>query len=387
MRNLRVALLLSCLLFPGTAAFAAQSEISAGMDKLADSLIGAYQIKHSSAADGKIAVFNFNSSKELEKKRIGFAVAELLTHRFVTKSGFTVVERLGLDKILEELKISMSGATDPDDALKAGKLGGAKLLVLGSVEKIGSKYHVNARLVEVETGEIAATAYESFPIGVFEEEAKSYIVYKPEIQRIGIYALANWRHNSNLSRQEFILNSYGQNVHTTVEPKTFNSLFWGVGLRYAPSAKLTIDVSAMNTGARPEAGHVKEEWTSPPSVISDDDYPVGVSAYRGLVSAKINLSRRFFAHIGAGFTAYRITTGSVLVYNNSPSGFAKVSYITPCVQLRTEYFLQDRVGISLSGNYDFTSKPARQTERDGLTKSNRVELDKFSLEPSISLYF
>lgn len=381
------ALLLSCLLLPGISAFAARPEIVSGLDKMSDSLMGAYRKAHPSAGGEKIAVFKFNTSAELEKKRIGFAVAELLTHRIVTKSGFTVVERLGMDKILAELKISMSGATNPDDALQAGRLGGAKLLVLGSVEKIGVKYHVNARLVEVETGQVTATAYEAFAVNVFEEEARNYIVYKPEEQRIGLYLLANWRHNSNLPRQIVATSPLWGGSTATVEPKAFNSLAWGAGLRYAPFSKLIIDISAMSTGARPKAGHVKEVNNLSSIVIQDDDYPAGITAYRGLISGKINISSRLFAYMGAGAAAYHIVSARVLSYNAAQTGFAKTSYITPCVQLRVEYFLQERVGVSLSGGYDFITKPAKQLERDEVTKSKRVELDKFYFEPTVSIYF
>jgi len=379
--------LLLCLLFRASSVCAAQSEISSGLDKLADSLIVNYKNAHPSISNEKVTIFKFNASKELEEKRIGFAVSELLTHRFATKSGFIVLERLELDKLLAELKINMSGAINPDDALKCGKLGGAKLLVLGSVEKIGNKYHVNARLIEIESGQVSSTAYEAFPVSVFENEAKNYLASPPEIQRIGIYALANWRHNTNVSRQQVAVSNSWGGTTTTVNPKAFNLLGWGIGLRYSPSAKLTLDFSAMSTGQKPEAGHVREENNTSPYVFSDEDYSVGVTAYRGLLSLKKELSSELFIHLGAGFTAYRLATTSVLVYNNTSAGFAKTSYITPTVQFRAEYFLQARVGISLSGSYDFVSKTAIQLERDEIVTTKRAELDKLYFEPTISVYF
>lgn len=371
------AVLMLCLLSFRTVAFAVQSRISSGMDILADNLVSTYRKNHSDASDRKVAVFKFNSSAELGNKRIGFAVSELLTHRIAIKSGFTVVERIGLDKILSELKLNLSGATSPEDALTAGKLGGANLLILGSVEKIADKYHVNARLVEVETAEVVATAYESFPIKFFEEDARNYIGYTPENQRIGIYVLVNWRNNSNnLPHQEITANFHGPNRDTSiVDPRSFESLLRGVGLRYVPWEKLVIDVSRTRTGSKLKAGHVREEdagW-----IIRDSDYYLTVLASRILISIKSTISTNLFAYFGAGATNYKI------------SGF---SYTTPSIQIRTEYFLQDRVGLSFSANYDFVSKPAKISGLNGyipngLAISKRGELNRFSIEPSISLYF
>lgn len=378
-------ILLFSLLLSVTAAFAGRSEIEIGMQKLADSLVGNYQKDHSVTSDLKVAIFKFNASEELQKKNIGFAVSELLTHSLAAKPGFIVVERLGLDKILTELNINMSGAVDPDDALEAGKLGGAKYLVLGSVEKIGARYHVNARFVEVETGRIHSTAYESFPVNIFEEEAENYLAYAPETQRIGLYALSNMRHNTNsLAGQDFLFNNYPSNsINMTkeLEPAAVNSLCWGFGLRYAPVKRLLVDISAMSTGARQKAGHIRETLTylpptyTAPQAVSQYNYTIRISAYRGLISGKTIIYDGLFGYIGSGIAVYRI------------SGGAEASYLTPFIQLRAEYFLQERVGLSLSGSYDFIAKTAKRAEPDGITKSNRFRLDKFYFEPTISLYF
>jgi len=356
---------------------------------LADTLTTTYQKGREPGTKVKIAVFKFTSTKDLENRHIGLAISELLTHNIATKPEFTVVERLGLDKILAELKINLSGATNPDDALEAGKLSGARFVILGSVEKIGPKYHVNARFVEVETGQVIATAYESFPISVFEEEAKDFIIQTPGKQSIGLYALANWRYNKNLSRQETMTSTLWGGTTATVKPKAFNLLLGGIGLRYSPSTKFMLDFSAMSTGTMPKAGHITEVFNATQAAFLDSDYPAGATIYRGLVSRKITLAPGLFGHFGIGYAHYRIVSTNITPINNSANriGFAKASYWTPCVQYRTEYFLQTRVGVSLSGNYDFISKPAKQLERDEITRTKRIELNKFYIESDISLYF
>jgi len=67
------------------------------------------------------------------------------------------VERQELEKVMEELKLSMSGLTDEDYALQAGKLLGAKYLLFGSLSKVGEQIKISCRLIETETSQIVYT--------------------------------------------------------------------------------------------------------------------------------------------------------------------------------------------------------------------------------------
>lgn len=375
----KIASISLLLLFNGVPiSFAAGTEISSGLDRLTRNLVSSYRKEHPVTGKEKIAVFKFNTTKELEKKRIGFAVSELLTHHLVSASDFTVVERIELSQILKELRINMSGVTDPEDALRAGKLGGAKLLVLGGVEKIGAKYHVNARMVEVETGQVVSTAYETFLVSTFEEDARDYVVYVPETQRIGVYLLYNWRYNPNrLPNSTTLTDEFGNPVRTVVHPRSFSAGLAGLGVRYSPFRNIVVDASQMRRGSgqKPRAGYVAR-WVDYGSSVSDTsyNYAPSISGSRFLISLKRELFRKFYWYAGAGATYYKIW------------GVPRVRYATPAVQLRGEYFPQDRVGISLSVNYDFVSKTIRQ----GLVleeKAKRLRLSKFSIEPALSIYF
>lgn len=376
MPMLKKLTLLFALLFCGTSVYAKQSEIATGMGKLADTLTGSYLKSGAANRESKIAVFEFNTSKELEERRIGFAVSELLAHHIIAKSGFTVVERLGLDKILSELKISMAGVTDPDDAVKAGKLGGAKLVVLGSVEKIGSKYHVNARIVEVETGYVVSTAYESFPILVFEDEAKDYIVRVPETQALGLYFLYNSRYNSN-ELPDTTYNGLTWSWQPVLKdyPSGFNLGLVGGGIRYQPTAQIMVDFSLSVSESRVKAGTTQLKnyyggWDFP------DSYFIKVAAYRGLVSLRLKVLDSLIFYPGAGATSYKIYGG------------AKSTYVTPTINARIEFLPQSRIGVSLAGYYDFTSKAAvERSMHSSITKNRRAELNKFYIESTLSVYF
>lgn len=368
-----LSLFLSLSLLPG-ALFAGQSEISARMKSLADGLVTSYRAKHPAAAKEKIAIFEFTSTKELKERHVGHAVSELLTHHINGDSGFVLLERLELNKIMGELKLSMAGVTDQEDALKAGKLGGAKAIVLGSVEKLGDKYHVNARLVDVESGEVSATAYEAMPVSIFEEEAKDYIVYVPKKQRIGIYLLINWRHNSNDVAFNASASGDGE-----VSPEPFDIGLVGFGVRYAPSKSLLIDLSYMANSSIPRGGRDRTipDYTSPGVFNQDRAYGVGVKAYRGLASYGFELSRKCAGFVGGGLTYYQFQ-------QNLSAG-----YISPSMQVRGEYFPQERIGLSLAATYDMLNKTATSESVSEAVRRTRnmAKLGKISVESSVSLYF
>lgn len=104
-------------------------------------------------------VFPLEDLKEApETKGLGTDIADTLTSVLSKKSGFKVVERQMLSKIIEELNLNNSGVIDPDSAVKAGKLLGANILIMGSYLKFMEQVKINIRLVDTETGAILKTA-------------------------------------------------------------------------------------------------------------------------------------------------------------------------------------------------------------------------------------
>ena len=118
---------------------------------------------------------------------IGKGIADLLVTGLVKDGSYSVIERKALDKIMSEQNFSNSHRADPTSAAKIGKLLGADAILVGSITKFGndtkktglggaggnwggfgmggfghSKTNANvgidARLVNVDTGEIMAVA-------------------------------------------------------------------------------------------------------------------------------------------------------------------------------------------------------------------------------------
>lgn len=100
----------------------------------------------------KIAILNFKAIN------IDSGIAEGITETFITyivnSDSYQVVERTQLNKVIDELELSQNEDFNDQTAIKIGKLAKAKLITIGSIVKIGKKYSINVRLIEVETSNI-----------------------------------------------------------------------------------------------------------------------------------------------------------------------------------------------------------------------------------------
>lgn len=67
---------------------------------------------------------------------------------------YRVVERTRLVRILEEQHLSVSSLADPQTQLRLGGLVGARFMVFGGYQRLGSTVRIDIRLVNVETGKI-----------------------------------------------------------------------------------------------------------------------------------------------------------------------------------------------------------------------------------------
>ncbi|MEK7390947.1 MAG: CsgG/HfaB family protein [Fibrobacterota bacterium] len=91
-------------------------------------------------------------------------LGEALSTALQRRSGARMMERSQMEKILAEQGFQNSGACDKSDcAIQIGKILGIDQIVVGSVGKLGSSYMLNARLVDVATGEILGSTSRTSP--------------------------------------------------------------------------------------------------------------------------------------------------------------------------------------------------------------------------------
>ena len=82
------------------------------------------------------------------------AVTEIFRNAVLGTKKFRIIEREGLESILNEQQLQLSGLTDNKYAVEVGKIMSANYLFCGSVSKLGDAYYLTVRLVNMETGEI-----------------------------------------------------------------------------------------------------------------------------------------------------------------------------------------------------------------------------------------
>ena len=105
----------------------------------------------------KIAVLDFQmQGEQSSSKDMGKIVAEWLITGLVETGRFDVIERRLLEKLLEEQKLGVTGAIDPNSAAQLGKVLGVKIIVSGTVTSLEGYTEINARLINVDTASIIA---------------------------------------------------------------------------------------------------------------------------------------------------------------------------------------------------------------------------------------
>ena len=99
-----------------------------------------------------IAVINLNPQGISENTAI--IVSEFLRHYLLKINKFNVLEREMMEEIIKEQKFQLSGCTTEECAVKVGALLNVEKIVVGSISKLGDKYYITARLVDVESGKV-----------------------------------------------------------------------------------------------------------------------------------------------------------------------------------------------------------------------------------------
>jgi len=149
------------------------------------------------------------------------AVAEILRTELIGFDGITVMERVRLRWVFEELSLSQSGITT-DDALQIGELAGADYVAVGALSALGNTYTVSVRLVEVSSatallGETTTVgAVEDLPAAIEElartiatatggeVEVEETIVEEPELP-LRVKTLNLYRHGDyNIPQESFV---------------------------------------------------------------------------------------------------------------------------------------------------------------------------------------
>jgi TolB-like protein len=103
-----------------------------------------------SAAPLTVAILDFQSDAP-GAPHLGDQISQTLSATLSAEPGFTLVEREAMVKILTEHSLNLSGLANPDDAIKIGKIVGAKILITGRAFAIDKEVFITAKLIGTET--------------------------------------------------------------------------------------------------------------------------------------------------------------------------------------------------------------------------------------------
>lgn len=103
-----------------------------------------------------VAILYFDYEKEDELAVLKKGLTQMLISDLAGHEKVSLVERVRLQDVLAELQLAQSKKTDPETAVKVGKLLGAKYIVVGGYFQVLGQLQVTARLVEVETSKTLA---------------------------------------------------------------------------------------------------------------------------------------------------------------------------------------------------------------------------------------
>jgi TolB-like protein len=102
-----------------------------------------------------LAVLYFDySGKDQELAGLRKGLAQMLISDLSVNENVRLVERDRLQEVLSELELAKGTSVDPKTAAKIGKLLGAKMMVMGSYFSLAGVLRADARVVEVETGQL-----------------------------------------------------------------------------------------------------------------------------------------------------------------------------------------------------------------------------------------
>lgn len=85
---------------------------------------------------------------------IALTISDLLRTELFKTELFILIERKEMQEILKEQEFQVSGCAETECAVQLGRLLSAHKVLVGTLSKLGDVYILNARMVDVETGEM-----------------------------------------------------------------------------------------------------------------------------------------------------------------------------------------------------------------------------------------
>ncbi len=103
----------------------------------------------------KIAVVPFkNNTGVKDYDGIAVGIGESITTVLSGSGKFDFIERIQMDKAIQEQDFQMTDHVDPKTVQEIGKILGVQYMIIGDLQKIKDKFRINARRMRVEDGKL-----------------------------------------------------------------------------------------------------------------------------------------------------------------------------------------------------------------------------------------
>ncbi|MCX5718277.1 MAG: FlgO family outer membrane protein [Nitrospirae bacterium] len=125
-------------------------------------LVLLFSFVEANAEEKRIAVLPFkNLMQKQDFNYLSEGIAATITAKLGSIRGIAVVERSQLEAAFKEMGLQKAGVVDEKTAVKAGKILGVDIVVIGEFQVAGDQVRISARFVEVQTGKVVSTAVET----------------------------------------------------------------------------------------------------------------------------------------------------------------------------------------------------------------------------------
>ncbi len=108
-----------------------------------------------------VAILDFSTSGDIDEAEMRVFVDFMTSHIFAT-GRYRVVDRMQRDTLLDEIEFSVSDISDEEKRLAIGRQLSADRLIVGSLGRIGDRYLMNMKLVDVMSGETLNSSSERY---------------------------------------------------------------------------------------------------------------------------------------------------------------------------------------------------------------------------------
>jgi TolB-like protein len=121
-----------------------------------------------------VAVFPFKVlNKEDKYQSYGEGASDAIINKIVNDKSLRIVEESQLEKAVNAIARNQTGLFEEESALAVGQMVDARFIVIGSVQVVADQVAVSARLLEVETRQLLASARSTQPLanifGAYDE--------------------------------------------------------------------------------------------------------------------------------------------------------------------------------------------------------------------------